>query len=317
MPAARLEVLKPLEVYASVAVAQAPRILGLGDRDHASKTYGCFDRNFWHYGLLDLSNARYQEAALYLALLYGQDRDTPYAGSAIVREWAVSAIRFWASAQKRDGSFDEVYPNERSYVATAFATFAVAEACIRLGFDGVNDALLKAAHWLETNENAVVANQVAGALAALNAVHRKTRDGDCLSAVSKKRDLLLSLQHPEGWFPEYGGWDIGYLSIGLGYLARYAVDAGDEEALGAAERAAGFIGTKVRDNGTYDISETSRGTQYLYPSGLCLTGRDDLISKHVTGIVRNEALNPAWMDDRFCIPMATDYLLAAADGDRP
>lgn len=297
--------------YGRVALDQAPRILGLGDRLSSSPTYGCFDRNYWHYGLLDLANARYQEVALYLTLLYEQDVETSYSGSAALREWAISSIRFWVSLQKRDGSFDEVYPNERSYVATAFSTFAVAEACRRLHYDGADEALCRSAKWLSDHENADVSNQVAGAIAALHTVFRVTGDQDSLAAAHRKRDLLLSLQAPEGWFPEYGGWDIGYLSIGLGYLSRYAALSDDIEAREASHRAAEFITEHTRDDGTYDNRCTSRGTQYIYPSGLALMGRTDVLSKYQNGLDQNRVVSPAWMDDRFCIPMAIDYLLAS------
>jgi len=49
---------------------QVPRLLSLLDRNRFSKTYGSFDRQFWHYKTVDFSGGRYQEAALTLALLY-------------------------------------------------------------------------------------------------------------------------------------------------------------------------------------------------------------------------------------------------------
>ena len=57
-------------IYKEIVLSQTPRILGLGDRNESSKTFGCFDRYYWHYKLLDISNARFQESTLLLALLY-------------------------------------------------------------------------------------------------------------------------------------------------------------------------------------------------------------------------------------------------------
>lgn len=302
--------------YTAVAFSLIPRVLGLGDRG-ASPTAGCYDRNFWHYGIIDLANSRYQEASLLLALSYTLRReDNAFFDHTAVRQYAIDAVRFWASIQRRDGSFDEVYPHERSYVATAFSTFAVTTACQLLGLHTVDPALEKAGRWLARNENADVSNQSAGAAAALNAIGEHLEEDAFTMAAAEKRDRLLSAQNDEGWFPEYGGWDIGYLTISLAYLACLAQETGDDPLKAACHRAADFIEQRMRDDGTYDPVGSSRGTQYVYPSGLAILGRMDILARHEVGVSRGRALNPAWMDDRFCIPMIVDYLLAAKELER-
>ena len=42
-----------------------------------------------------------------------------------------------------------------------------------------------------------------------------------LTGLNKKLERILQLQSEEGWFPEYGGADIGYLSVSLDMLAEY------------------------------------------------------------------------------------------------
>ena len=56
--------------YADVALTQIPRVLTLQDRDPSSPTYGCFDRNYWHYRTQDFPSGMYQELALPLAQVY-------------------------------------------------------------------------------------------------------------------------------------------------------------------------------------------------------------------------------------------------------
>ncbi len=58
------------DIYLKEVLGQVPRLLGLLDRNAASKTYGCFDRQYWHYHISDFSCARSQESVLTLTLLY-------------------------------------------------------------------------------------------------------------------------------------------------------------------------------------------------------------------------------------------------------
>ena len=60
--------------YKQIILLEVPKILSLLDRDEDSPTYGCFDRNFWHYKLNDYSNARMQEVCLILAFCH-QDKE--------------------------------------------------------------------------------------------------------------------------------------------------------------------------------------------------------------------------------------------------
>ncbi len=299
-------------VYAQKAIDQLPRILGLCDREPSSSTFGCFDRPYWHYRTLDFSNGRLQEAAQILALLYRADSgSSAYAGVEKIRTWALGAIGFWAEVQVRDGSLSEVYPNEQSYVATAFSTLAVSEAMQALDSDRHADAVVRSARWLACNENMAVSNQVAGAIAALASAHRLTGDSVLATAAEDKLEQLLSQQSDEGWFPEYGGFDIGYNTICLGHLAHYAVKTGCADARAAAERVGTFIDGRIQDDGSYDPSPTSRKTQYIYPYGLALIDRIDILDRHTAGITQNRILQPAWMDDRFCIPLTLDYIRAS------
>ena len=45
--------------YADAALHEIPRLLTLLDRDPSSPTYGCFDRNYWHYRTQDFPSGIY------------------------------------------------------------------------------------------------------------------------------------------------------------------------------------------------------------------------------------------------------------------
>ena len=43
---------------AAAALADIPKILTLQDRNPHSPTYGCFDRNYWHYKIIDFPRGK-------------------------------------------------------------------------------------------------------------------------------------------------------------------------------------------------------------------------------------------------------------------
>ncbi len=56
------------DLFAKEALAQIPKILTLQDRNPHSPTYGCFDRTFWQYKVIDFPAGMSQEFVYPLAL---------------------------------------------------------------------------------------------------------------------------------------------------------------------------------------------------------------------------------------------------------
>jgi len=300
-----------LDKLRKIALSQIPRILGLGDRKEGSKTYGCFDRYYWHYGLLDFPNVRFQEAVLLLSLLYKE----PFEGNSYYKNekilsWVKATLEFWTRIQHLNGSFDENYPFEYSFVGTAFSTYAAAEAMINTGVETkeMRRSLERAGDWLIRHTNPDVANQIAGSISALHSVYTLCNTERHKLGCGRKLEELLRMQDREGFFFEYGGYDIGYMSIALSYLADYYCKTGDARLKGPLSKALDFMKIHVKEDGTFDCKPTSRKTQYIYPRGLLLPGAEAILARCVYGINENRILNPTWMDDRFCIPLTIDYL---------
>ena len=299
--------------YAHEALIQVPRLLSLGDRLSDSSTYGCFDRYYWHYRVLDFPNARFQESAWLLALLYSTPApNNHYYQSDAIRDWAVAAIGYWAQCQRPDGSVDEVYPFEHSFVATAFSAFAVTETALLLNVSISEHVLYKAGQWLAAHNNMRVANQMAGACAALYNIYKLTNATQFKAAAEQKRAQLETLQEVGGYFLEYGGYDMGYLTIGLSYLTRYVEKSGDAVAAAMVEKGCLFAQQQLSSDGRYDYTNTSRHTQYFYPyaflSEFLAQPESSAIHKHFTGIQEQKLITPGWLDDRFFIPLAIDFL---------
>lgn len=288
------------------ALLLAHRFLGLGDRDPSRSTYGCFDRHYWCYKLHDLANARCQEAALFLALA------APLASADTSRSlFAMSraAMRFWSATRHRDGSVDEVYPFERSFCATSMSAQAVAGAWLLVPDPPALD-FTPTADWLARNNNPEVANQMAGACLALARISHITGRNEYLRAAREKFAVIADRQLSCGSYAEYSGADAGYATITLALLAGYHDLCEDPTVLVSMRACATWLEGLVDENGLYDWRSMSRRTQFLYPSGLAAL-ESPILKRMGHGLARDVMINPLWMDDRYSLPLAIDYLLAA------
>lgn len=71
-----------------------------------------------------------------------------------------------------------------------------------------------------------------------------------LSGLKSKLERILKLQTGEGWFPEYGGADIGYLSVSLDMLAEYYSLSRDEKVREPINRMVEFLKYFVHPDAT-------------------------------------------------------------------
>lgn len=295
------------QIFRAVVLSQIPRILGYCDRNPASPLQGCFDRLYWNYRITDFPSIWMQDGCFLLALLYTKNfNGNMFYGEKMVLEWAKKSVDFWARALHPDGSGDEMYPYERSFCATAFSACAVTEALLLIDAP-IPPILEKTAKWLAGQDNSQAANQRAAAALAIYNVAQLKRNRQIEQAADKMAFSLLGNQSAEGFFVEYGGYDIGYLSITLSLLARLHRKTQDEKLRIAAEHAIAFLDDKIHDDGTYDNSRCSRKTQYLYPFGLAYFS-NSILDRIVYGLEHNRIVNPSWLDDRYIIPMTIDYL---------
>ena len=124
--------------FLQVAINEVPRLLGQLNRNPSSRSYGSFDRAYWHYRTNDISSCRYQEALYTLTLLYCSNFEgNEYYHDKKLFEWIRACLVFTASIQKHNGSFDEWYLNEGSYVETAFLTAALCQTILLLRKDKI------------------------------------------------------------------------------------------------------------------------------------------------------------------------------------
>ncbi len=299
------------------ALSTIPRVLGLCDRMEGSETIGCCDRPYWQYRTIDFPNARLQEAGLLFALANRLNVEgNRFHNSQAMADWARAVWRFWLDRRNGDGSVCEAYPFERSFCATAFTTAAFMETVILSGGSAQWAEELNMARssvrWLMKNRNQEVANQMAASALALRGYALLTGEKEWDTAATNRRDETLSLMDDDGGFCEYGGLDVGYQSISMSAIARLMIISGGDDAIEAAlGKAEKRISPLIGEDGRTDPEKNSRMTQYLYPYSFAVL-KSDILDRVREGLSKDRILNPTWMDDRYCIPFAIDYLFAEA-----
>lgn len=306
------------QALAKRALAEIPKLLTLMDRVPVSPTYGCFDRSYWHYRTADFPCGMSQEFVLPLALAWATDcSENPFFRSPSIRSWVEAGIRYGARSAHRNGSCDDYYPFEQATGAAAFSLFAFLEAMalIELKADSeLDEFLIRRGCWLgKHQERGQLSNHEAliiSCLDQLGALYGRNRFEDLLHTRLRR---LLSWQSDEGWFSEYGGADLGYLSLTIGLLAdldRRRPDLGLRDALEAAIR---FFSYFVHPDGTVGGEFSSRSTLSFFPHGFEIAGAwmPEALSINDEALVplaQNRA--PCYSDDRIVGHHLWSWLMA-------
>lgn len=271
--------------YLRRALADLPRLLGSIDRNPFRSTYGCLDREYWHYRTAAFPSGMYQEGVLALAMVYAHPLPgNPWYGCTRVRQLAEAGIRFAARSSHPDGSCDDYYPLERALGAAVFSLVACARAydMLRLDDPELLDWLRRRARWLvRHSETGRLTNHHALAALGLWYVARITGQEEFLQAASQKLQTVLAWQHPEGWFDEYGGADPGYQTLTIDCLAKLRRfwenwpgktwehwSQQNEEITQALARAVRFARWFLHPDFSYGGHYGSRGTRLFFPHGM-------------------------------------------------
>lgn len=305
-----------------------PKILTLQDRNPHSPTYGCFDRNYWQFRIVDFPSGMAQEFSYPLALLYAHDLPgNRYYRNKAIAEAAFAGLRFAFLSAHKDSSCDDYYPFEKAAGATAFSLLAGIETYRLLGLkDSTLLAFLtRRLEWLLshvesgrlTNHQALIALSTELISRVVN-THRWDKKRD------ERIDLILSWQDPEGWYNEYEGFDPGYHTLTISCLARLlALKPSREDIRKSLEKAVNITAEVVHPDGTFGGECGSRSTYNYFPHGLELCGHwmpkalainDAVVTQLHTG------KKPAYEDDHLIGHHTWNYILAGVDfhlGPRP
>lgn len=294
--------------YREQLLRSIPRILSQIDRDPDSPTYGSFDRDFWHYKMRDFSSIVLQQGMLVLDVLHDFDHpDNPLYRHPLAIQLIDASLGFWASQQLASGSFNEYYPFEEGYPPTAFSLYAVGLVFRKRGYprpDGkLKTAIRKACEWLLDHPEHQAFNQESAGLAGLAMAARIPGVTVDAGRLEQRLATFFAGQSPEGWFPEYGGPDLGYLSVTLDCLCDYHETTGDPRATAAMERAVEFISHFIPVAGNTPVMINARNTDYIVPYGLVRLAVSNPMAAGIVRRVFGTAASPlhflAATDDRY------------------
>jgi hypothetical protein len=280
-------------MFEKIMDLQFPRLLTQMCRDRSSRFYGCFDRNWWHYRIRDFASIILQQGG-YTAWLYASSERYKKHETEL-KLAAHGAALFWNSRAGRCGAFEEYYPREKGYPPLAFSTLAMAklvhEGVVRP--DELERGMKKAAKQLQRRFEFQAGNQQVTGLAALAMIRKIWPE-----LVNEKRYFrlkanTLELQHAEGWFPEYGGPDLGYLSVTLDCLWDLYDVTDDSDYLLSAEKGLNHLHHFVMNRRGGATMHNARNTDYIVPYGICrfLNHADPLFqskSKNIVSILYSE-----------------------------
>lgn len=278
---------------AHVALAQIPKLLTLQDRNPHSPAYGCFDRNFWHYRIIDFPSGMAQEFVWPLALAVTLDvPDNPYFAEPGLKAWVRAGILYAARSAHADGSCDDYFPYERASGAAAFSLLACLESYSLLGLheavenardnNGMLGFFRRRADWLAAHEESGrLSNHQALVALCLMLAGRLLNTSRWEAVAHARLQRLLDWQSAEGWFPEYEGCDPGYHTLTISILAR-CCELSASDTLGnvlrdalrqSLERAVNLAAELMHPDGSFGGEYGSRNTCNYFPHGFELVGR--------------------------------------------
>jgi hypothetical protein len=253
-----------------------PRILSQIDRDPTSSTYGCCDRNWWHYKIRDFPSIILQQAAYAVGVAYELPGFFPYGSETALRNLVSAGCLFWQRRALRHGAFEEYYPWEQGYAPLAFSTLAVMKLASAgaVSANQIQPGAKEAAIQLTSRFEAQAANQQVAGLAALGWLRKILPNLITSQQLDNLTRRTIGLQHEEGWFNEYGGPDLGYLTVAVDCLWDLFDATGEECFLRATRRAIDFMLPFVRLTGSSIGMHNARNTDYLVPYGIARSALD-------------------------------------------
>ena len=235
-------------------------------RDPGSPFHGCWDRNWWHYKVRDFPSIILQQGG-YSLHLASQLSLGETLGSVGLKSLAAASARFWNMRALRHGAFEEYYPFEQGYPPLAFSTLSVAKLALEgvVPLEDVRPGLAVAAKQLLSRFEARAANQQVAGTAAAAAIFKLVPSLIPKRTFSALLERTLALQEEEGWFPEYDGPDLGYLTVTMDCLWDIYDFTGDERCRHAISRACHYIAWFVLGPLGAAGMHNSRNTDYLVP----------------------------------------------------
>ena len=318
--------------YAPFVLDAAPRLLSHLDREPYSVSYGSFDRDHWSWKFRDFPILMTQWAVLPVALLARMELPgSPYFGSEAMLVWARAALRVLCERQHASGAWDTVGPNNQDYGGTLGSAYYLVETARALG-DALDDSdrarftgcLERAVRFAQRSreDHAFVSNHQALYALGWHAAREWLGDAALARRAEQTLGAILARQHADGFYEEYGGFDPGYETLGIQYLARYWEKTRDARVLESLRRAVAFFAHAVHPDGSVGGAYGSRHTRLYFPAGFEILASELPEAAGVAAfmrgrLARGEVVTPANVDAHNAYVVNLSYLHSCSVTTRP
>jgi len=305
------------------AILTCRQLLSQLNRDPATPTYGCFDRRYWAWKLTDFPEATFQRNIQSICWFIDQPEIEE---SDNLVESIKAGLLYALKIQHKDGSFDQAYPNEHSYGATAFLLPDLITAYRKikefLSQDEkmlVKNRLMRSADFLHKGAelHGFIANHLAGAALALLKSHQLFGDIKYKTESNNIVDRIIENQSNEGWHQEYNGADPGYQTLCMYYLAQIFQTDRSDKLHESLKRSLHFLQFFIHPDGTFGGEYGSRRTEIYYPGGIAILAQEfpaaaEMHSYMEESIRTGNTVNLIDIDMGNLAPLLSNYIAAAS-----
>ena len=199
-------------------------LLNLVDKSPHSPSFGCFDRSYWLYKIKDFPAGMSQESIYPISLILDNKmipNISDYSKNFLV-DLINAGSAFSLENQNFNGSIDDYFPYEQASGASAFTAYALISA---LEISQLNlserqlSKLRKRIIWLSRHKEAGKLSNHESLICLVLAKSAILFKSKYFYKKSLKRlERLVSWRDEEGWFNEYGGFDVGYETLTFSFL---------------------------------------------------------------------------------------------------
>ncbi len=313
-------------IYAPLALAEVPRLLGKLDREPHSRTYGSFDRENWAWKFRDFPIGVLQWAGM-LPLAWLWKLDLPgssWRGSPALEQWTRAALNELLRRQHPNGAFDSVGPYTQDHGASLAACYYLSETARLLGpqlteeeHARIRSSIGRAVAFAgrASEDYAYISNHHALFALGLVAASEWCDEPRWRERADETVREIISHQSADGFYEEYGGNDPGYESLGIDYLSRMWARTGDVTLFDSLRRAAQYYWYAPQLDGSLGGAFGSRHSRLWFPAGFeRLAGRipeaASVAAYMRARLCHGEVVTPAAVDAQNLPVMLASYLSA-------
>ena len=262
--------------YLHMAQRNLPRLLALYNTDATDPLFGCGDRRYWAWKLIDFPNGTFQGACYGLSILLDAGLLPDSICQRSIQRRIEAMISVLPQIVDKQGGLAEALPNEGSFCVTGLvlsdclgALDALANKVSKHRYADLMAALEPLALFLKRQDegHGIISNHLATSALGMVRWAQATQDSQALDRAQLWIDRIRAHASDEGWMMEYGGADPGYQSWCTSSLVQIAHIAPELELDPLLQRSFDFLETFAFPDGSYANGCGSRMTRFLMAAG--------------------------------------------------